>query len=114
MLDNTAMTVKSPSLFPIFSFKLRGKGCLSLGRQISGLILLLRDCNGTEISVQKHLECLGCPNNSRRESVPHGVQECAPITGLSDRNGIALHWGKSLKMSPLLEKANGIISLATE
>lgn len=37
-----------------------------------------------------------------------------PIKGKSFKNGTAVSLGKCLKMSSLQEKANGIISLATE
>lgn len=64
--------------------------------------------------VKKHLEGSFPPNESWKERVPNGVEDYVPIKGQSFKNGTAVSLGKSLKMSSLQAKANGIISLAAE
>lgn len=87
MLDNTVHVSKPPSLSFIFTFKLREGGCLSFGRKLSVLMLLLRDSNNTESLVQNHPECFIFPNKSWKERAPNGVEECALIKGQSFKNG---------------------------
>ena len=64
-------------------------------------MLLLGDSNNTKSLVQKHLAVSFLSNESWKERVPNGVEDCVPIKGQSFKNGTAVSLGKSLKMSYL-------------